>query len=479
MKTLPISVAITLMSIILGFFSIATSQRKLKLIPQRVKGAVRFFSLLAFFILSALYSYSQNYTSAASGSWTTGSNWVGGTAPAVANQSWGTINVNHNLTITGTYDFRGGTLNIAAGKTLTITSDFSISNGPDVNVSGTLLIGGNVSLNANLNVLPGGKVIVDGNVSVYSSTYLNVGTNVNPPSYADMVIKGNLYLNGGKATIEKNARFAVFGSVISNTNGGSKLTIKSGGQVYVDQNITLNGGGDQVTNANGSSPIGFYLNGTATTTAGGASVTTNNGSKATMQTNDPAFYAWVQSQPNSPLPITLITFKANAGNNVVSLTWSTSSEENFDKFVIQRSLDGKTFDAIGEVNGAGNSKTLLNYSFEDAGALIGKNYYRLKSVDLDGKFEYSGVISATLDVSKEIVMYPNPSNGESVSFKSNFEAQEDDAISIMDLSGIEVFRASVSSHGGAFAFNTTLKPGTYLVKYLSADFTKVERLVVR
>jgi len=94
---------------------------------------------------------------------------------------------------------------------------------------------------------------------------------------------------------------------------------------------------------------------------------------------------------SAALPVRLLDFAGRLIGNSVLLEWSTSSEINSQYFDIERSADGIVFNKIGTVNAAGNSSTIHNYSFTDAAA-VEHNYYRLKQVDIDGKFEYSKVI---------------------------------------------------------------------------------------
>ena len=90
----------------------------------------------------------------------------------------------------------------------------------------------------------------------------------------------------------------------------------------------------------------------------------------------------------------------------VDLKWSTASEENFDKFIVEHSTDGQNFDSLGAITGAGNSKVVLKYSFRDSNPVIGKNYYRLKAVDFDLSFEYSHVWLAEFEGKKNVSVYP-------------------------------------------------------------------------
>jgi hypothetical protein len=66
---------------------------------------------------------------------------------------------------------------------------------------------------------------------------------------------------------------------------------------------------------------------------------------------------------SSPLPITLLSFEAEAKNNeTVECNWATASETNNDYFTIERSINGIDFEGAGQVKAAGNSTKVLNYS---------------------------------------------------------------------------------------------------------------------
>lgn len=88
------------------------------------------------------------------------------------------------------------------------------------------------------------------------------------------------------------------------------------------------------------------------------------------------------------LPIDLYSFTAIPQQESVELNWATASELNNDYFEVQRSIDGRTYETIGEVLGAGDSDTRIDYSFEDEEPLSGDVFYRLKQIDFDGKYSY-------------------------------------------------------------------------------------------
>jgi hypothetical protein len=113
---------------------------------------------------------------------------------------------------------------------------------------------------------------------------------------------------------------------------------------------------------------------------------------------------------NSPLPVKLENFSvANAkGEAGALIKWSTSSEENTDRFEVERSENGKDWKVIGEVSAVGESKNIHSYSFSDIVDKNGKSYYRLKMIDMDGTFTHSTIKSIIVELSGESYLYPNP-----------------------------------------------------------------------
>ena len=109
------------------------------------------------------------------------------------------------------------------------------------------------------------------------------------------------------------------------------------------------------------------------------------------------------------IPVELVSFNANAQNKTVKLDWLTASERNNAYFDIQRSANGRNWTSIGIVKGNGTSAAKNTYKFTDDTPLSSVNYYRLKQVDFDGKFDYSPTVSVNmLTNGKGLTVYPNP-----------------------------------------------------------------------
>jgi len=108
------------------------------------------------------------------------------------------------------------------------------------------------------------------------------------------------------------------------------------------------------------------------------------------------------------LPLNLLSFEAVKQNKKALLQWTTDNEVNTSKFIVERSADGRTFQAIGEVV-ALNRTGVNTYRLTDEQPLAGVNFYRLRLVDKDASYHYSPVrkinFSSTED---DITIYPNP-----------------------------------------------------------------------
>ncbi|MEM0991793.1 MAG: T9SS type A sorting domain-containing protein [Bacteroidota bacterium] len=107
----------------------------------------------------------------------------------------------------------------------------------------------------------------------------------------------------------------------------------------------------------------------------------------------------------------LTRFQANTKAEGVLLDWETATENDNAYFELQRSADGKSFEALVRLKGQGTSLEAKQYDFLDVLPYSGTNYYRLKQMDFDGDFEYSKIISVQWKATNEsnLKIFPNPS----------------------------------------------------------------------
>ena len=162
-----------------------------------------------------------------------------------------------------------------------------------------------------------------------------------------------------------------------------------------------------------------------------------------------------------PLPIKLTTFDAKkATGNRVQLNWQTAQETGTDYFEVERSLDGKSFNtSIRRMTAAGNSTTPLDYQTYDNAPAQGVNYYRLKMVDVSGKYAYSEVRTVNFDGAvRSYTLTPNPAK-EFVMVKGM-----DAGASILIMSTTGQVISTTKATGTAETINLNMVPGTYYVQ---------------
>ena len=122
------------------------------------------------------------------------------------------------------------------------------------------------------------------------------------------------------------------------------------------------------------------------------------------------------------LPIRLSGFSVRSDGRRIRVEWTTGSEQDNDRFEIERSGNGRSWETITTVKAKGSSANATNYSAYDNSPINGINYYRLKQYDLDGKSTLSEVKSVKLGGGKSVVtVTPNPARS-SINFKLENQA---------------------------------------------------------
>jgi hypothetical protein len=124
-----------------------------------------------------------------------------------------------------------------------------------------------------------------------------------------------------------------------------------------------------------------------------AIVNTANGTVSMRVTNVTSFSPFIIAVPDAALTAELIDFKAKTIGDKAQLMWQTASEVAVKNFDIEKSLDGKTFDKIGEkkANNAPSFYTVFDDNFNTLSGGQGA-YYRLKINELDGRSNFSKII---------------------------------------------------------------------------------------
>jgi len=139
------------------------------------------------------------------------------------------------------------------------------------------------------------------------------------------------------------------------------------------------------------------------------------------------------------LPVNFLNVTARQKGNQVGISWSTSSEINNKYFDVEKSVDGgSNWTLVATQKSAGNSSITRKYDAVDVRPVAGFNYYRIKQVDIDGKYKYSPTVNVKLLIEKtSALVLGNPfTNQIPIEFmsKSNQSIQ----LSLYDITGKRV-----------------------------------------
>lgn len=180
---------------------------------------------------------------------------------------------------------------------------------------------------------------------------------------------------------------------------------------------------------------------------------------------------YIEAVFSSTVPLHLVSFSCTNNGASNLLQWQTEDEVNTRAFEVQRSTDGVAFATIQTI--ASNNKNGVNrYSYTDKSLQAGLCFYRLKMIDLDGKFEYSKVIQKEARVSSQLQVSPNPVTDE-VTISGTNDAGY---LQITTLSGSIQMRIAVTASSQTISL-AHLAAGLYILKYTSAKNTSFLKLV--
>ncbi len=177
------------------------------------------------------------------------------------------------------------------------------------------------------------------------------------------------------------------------------------------------------------------------------------------------------------LPVRLLSFTVQKQGQTALLQWTTTGEQGNKGFDIEHSADAKNWSPIAFLSSLakdGNNSTLLNYTYTHNTPVQGKNFYRLKQTDYDGRYEYSTIRSLSFDAKNNIGIYPNPAN-EQVTITG---LTGNETIIIYDIPGRKLKQVKSNSTDINISLES-LNAGVYQVHIISADGTTVTFKLVK
>lgn len=404
----------------------------------------------------------------------------------------GTLNLGGFNIITGTGNFNlnnimnwtSGTLDVvtvaASGTSVNLSGDFGKNLNADLTINGTF------------NWATGATA---GGISFTDATFTNNGIlNENFSSDRGFLNLGgtNAFINNGRFV--KNTTFGFFNNTVPFTNANDGImsgvgsynltgTVSNTGDLSPGVTIgiltvtpSLVSGTTpnlwfRVEDGSGAGTGNDRLDFTGAVNISGATLIVTANSAAPLQTytlmTAPGINGFVGSFANTVLPNgytlnidntvnpslvtvtkTIVTLPVVWGGfdivkhgNQVHLKWTTLEEINTSHFIVEHSVDGRNYNAVGTLQAAGNSASTTEYSFvHNSPNLKAHNYYRIKQVDENTKVSYSNIRIAMFNVEdSHPVQIVNPTRG----MLQMLVKSEDVSIEIVDNSGRVLRRQNV------------------------------------
>lgn len=176
------------------------------------------------------------------------------------------------------------------------------------------------------------------------------------------------------------------------------------------------------------------------------------------------------------LPISLLSFEGKLQNDEVQLKWIAENPDRFNRFVIERSIDGIKYESIGikpvQIN--------TTYNFYDKNVPNNKVvFYRLKMVDNDGLFSYSTIVTIKLPVRfSNALVYPNPAF-DKLTIRLSEDLYTNSTLQISDITGRIVKDQIVAAH--TYNIDIIVKDlaaGRYFIKIINGKQNIQQSFVV-
>ena len=179
-------------------------------------------------------------------------------------------------------------------------------------------------------------------------------------------------------------------------------------------------------------------------------------------------------------PVTMTSFNGRYSNGTALLDWQTSQEFNSDHFELFRSSNGQDFNLVANVKSAGNSSVVKNYSYQDNTINGGQYvYYRLKQVDVNGKYVFSSIVKIALGSKANLEVFPNPFV---TNFTTSFSATKtaDATLILRNTIGQPMFQKTIKVNKGnnsvLISNLPVLNPGVYYLTISNDDINYNSKL---
>lgn len=181
----------------------------------------------------------------------------------------------------------------------------------------------------------------------------------------------------------------------------------------------------------------------------------------------------------STLPVHFVNVKAFQDNTSIQVQWNIAMEENLSKYIVEKSADGRQFTDAGSVP----ASNINHYEWLDRQPYSGRNYYRIKAINIDRSVQYSNIVSVNTGKKEAAIsIYPTIVSNGQFNLRLENANQGTYRISVINMSGQQVFAQTMAHTGGSSVQTINLPAmlsGVYRLKIAGRSENWVETIVVK
>jgi hypothetical protein len=187
------------------------------------------------------------------------------------------------------------------------------------------------------------------------------------------------------------------------------------------------------------------------------------------------------------LPVELVFFNGKQVGESIQLNWGTATEVNNEGFEIYHAHQGSTFELIGFVPGNGTVNDQNSYTFLHKDPVQGQNFYRLKQIDFDGKYEVFDPINVIFESKIKpfaVDIYPQPASLSGFNLSISTPDEELPVqIRLYDLTGRPMMKVEKSVEALVsqpyLEFDTNIAAGLYTLQVSQGNQKVVKTIIVK
>ncbi len=183
--------------------------------------------------------------------------------------------------------------------------------------------------------------------------------------------------------------------------------------------------------------------------------------------------------PAGTLPVTFTSIQAFPYSSAIDVQWQVAQEMNIDHYETEKSTDGTAFVKIASTNAVANSGHSATYLITDTHPVPGYNYYRIKSVDIDGQVAYSSVAKVNEQSTEgNISVFPNPVVNGTINLQLNNQLAGKYIVKLFSKTGQLIIHKDFDKPASpitlSFQVGTDLSHGIYNLVITKPDNTNTQ-----